>query len=61
MLFDMIFLNMQGDKVRWWPLHHDDQECIGKIQLFVGSTITNDEANHIKVSFLPTHPHLSKF
>lgn len=37
-----------GDKVRWWPLHHDDQECIGKIQLFVGSTITNDEANHIK-------------
>ncbi|PRQ52410.1 hypothetical protein RchiOBHm_Chr2g0155201 [Rosa chinensis] len=37
-----------SDKVRWWPLHHDDQECIGKIQLSVGSTITNDEANHIK-------------
>ncbi|XP_004305865.1 PREDICTED: uncharacterized protein LOC101301517 [Fragaria vesca subsp. vesca] len=37
-----------SDKVRWWPLHHDDQQCIGKIQLCVGSTITNDEANHIK-------------
>ncbi|KAI5339991.1 hypothetical protein L3X38_019265 [Prunus dulcis] len=37
-----------NDKVRWWPLYHDDQECIGKIQLNIGSTITNDEANHIK-------------
>lgn len=56
MLFDVIFVTMQNDKVRWWPLYHDDQECIGKIQLNIGSTITNDEANHIKVSFLPTPP-----
>ncbi|GMY09592.1 hypothetical protein FCV25MIE_04831 [Fagus crenata] len=37
-----------SDKIRWWPIYHDDQECVGKIQLYIGSTITNDETNHIK-------------
>ncbi|KAE8075472.1 hypothetical protein FH972_014188 [Carpinus fangiana] len=37
-----------SDRVRWWPIYHDDQECVGKIQLFIGSTITNDETNQIK-------------
>ncbi|KAB2610761.1 hypothetical protein D8674_018793 [Pyrus ussuriensis x Pyrus communis] len=37
-----------SDKLRWWPLYHDDQECIGKIQLSIGSVITSDEDNHIK-------------
>ncbi|XP_038704638.1 uncharacterized protein LOC120000578 [Tripterygium wilfordii] len=37
-----------GDRIRWWPLYHDDQECIGKIQLSIGSTITCDETNNIK-------------
>ncbi|WCJ37293.1 hypothetical protein M5689_018443 [Euphorbia peplus] len=37
-----------SDKIRWWPLYHDDQECVGKIQLSIGSTITCDETNNIK-------------
>lgn len=43
-------LTMQSDRIRWWPIYHEDQECVGKIQLFIGSTITNNETNHIKVS-----------
>lgn len=45
---------MQSDRIRWWPLYHEDQECVGKIQLFIGSTITQDETNNIKVSVLST-------
>ncbi|KAF6141359.1 hypothetical protein GIB67_008536 [Kingdonia uniflora] len=37
-----------SDKVRWWPLYHDDHECVGKVQLSIGSTITYDEVNPIK-------------
>ncbi|XP_037494185.1 uncharacterized protein LOC105643473 [Jatropha curcas] len=37
-----------SDRIRWWPLLHDDQECLGKIQLSIGSTITCDETNNIK-------------
>ncbi|KAM3684561.1 hypothetical protein ACJW31_11G053000 [Castanea mollissima] len=37
-----------SDRIRWWPIYHEDQECVGKIQLFIGSTITNNETNHIK-------------
>ncbi|XP_062107072.1 uncharacterized protein LOC133818305 isoform X3 [Humulus lupulus] len=37
-----------SDRIRWWPIYHDDQECIGKIQLSIGSTITNDETTHVK-------------
>lgn len=43
---------MQGDRIRWWNLYHDDQECVGKIQLSIGSTITCDDTNNIKVSLL---------
>ncbi|XP_065876631.1 uncharacterized protein [Euphorbia lathyris] len=37
-----------SDRIRWWPLYHNDQECVGKIQLSIGSTITSDETNNIK-------------
>ncbi|KAL5581652.1 hypothetical protein UlMin_014094 [Ulmus minor] len=37
-----------NDKIRWWPIYHDDQECIGKIQLSIGTTIMSDENNHVK-------------
>ncbi|PON88015.1 hypothetical protein TorRG33x02_162170 [Trema orientale] len=37
-----------SERIRWWPIYHDDQECIGKIQLYIGSTITNEETNHVK-------------
>ncbi|KAJ4730295.1 Pesticidal crystal cry8Ba protein [Melia azedarach] len=37
-----------NDRIRWWPIYHDDQECVGKIQLSIGSTITSGEANQIK-------------
>ncbi|KAJ0052672.1 hypothetical protein Pint_01781 [Pistacia integerrima] len=37
-----------NDRIRWWPIYHDDQECVGKIQLSIGSTITSGESNHIK-------------
>jgi hypothetical protein len=40
---------MQSDRIRWWPINHDDNECVGKIQLSIGSTMTSDENNHIKV------------
>lgn len=50
----MIVGIIQNDRIRWWPIYHDDQECVGKIQLSIGSTITSDETNHIKVSFY--HP-----
>ncbi|KAK2647676.1 hypothetical protein Ddye_015165 [Dipteronia dyeriana] len=37
-----------NDRVRWWPIYHDDQECVGKIQLSIGRTITSGETNNIK-------------
>ncbi|KAI5565855.1 hypothetical protein BDE02_14G147700 [Populus trichocarpa] len=42
------FNDNPSDRIRWWPLYHEDQECVGKIQLFIGSTITQDETNNIK-------------
>ncbi|CAI9088988.1 OLC1v1023465C1 [Oldenlandia corymbosa var. corymbosa] len=36
------------EKVKWWPIHHDDHECIGKVQLSINWTSTNDEPTHIK-------------
>ncbi|MED6106296.1 hypothetical protein PIB30_003706 [Stylosanthes scabra] len=39
-----------SDKIRWWPIYHDEQECVGKIQLSIGSTMTSDENNQIKSS-----------
>ncbi|KAJ1383867.1 hypothetical protein SESBI_43006 [Sesbania bispinosa] len=37
-----------NDRIRWWPIYHDEHECVGKIQLSIGSTMTSDENNHIK-------------
>ncbi|KAH1062962.1 hypothetical protein AAZX31_02G291000 [Glycine max] len=37
-----------SDRIRWWPVYHDERECVGKIQLSIGSTMTSDENNHIK-------------
>lgn len=37
-----------SDRIRWWPINHDDNECVGKIQLSIGSTMTSDDNNHIK-------------
>ncbi|KAG5545886.1 hypothetical protein RHGRI_018143 [Rhododendron griersonianum] len=37
-----------NDRIRWWPIYHDDQECVGKVQLSIGSTIRCDETAHIK-------------
>ena len=51
MSHDLIVQTMQNDRIRWWPIYHDDQECVGKVQLFIGSTITCDDTAHIKVSF----------
>ncbi|KAB2613417.1 hypothetical protein D8674_035733 [Pyrus ussuriensis x Pyrus communis] len=48
LLVEVQDMKKSSDKLRWWPLYHDDQECIGKIQLNIGSMITSDEANHIK-------------
>ncbi|KAK7258316.1 hypothetical protein RIF29_23889 [Crotalaria pallida] len=37
-----------SDRIRWWPIYHEDHECVGKIQLSIGSTMTSNENNHIK-------------
>ncbi|KAL6312071.1 hypothetical protein AAG906_027278 [Vitis piasezkii] len=38
-----------SERIRWWSIFHDDHECVGKVQLSIGSTITFDETNHIKL------------
>ncbi|XP_047333688.1 uncharacterized protein LOC124937465 [Impatiens glandulifera] len=37
-----------NDKTQWWPIYHDDHECVGKIQLSIGIAITSDETSQIK-------------
>ncbi|GMI69179.1 RESPONSIVENESS TO ABA SALT AND DROUGHT 1 [Hibiscus trionum] len=37
-----------NERIRWWPIYHEDEECVGKIQLSIGSTITCDETSQIK-------------
>ncbi|XP_031375043.1 uncharacterized protein LOC116189497 isoform X2 [Punica granatum] len=37
-----------NDKIRWWPIYHDDNECVGKIQLCITTAITSDENHNIK-------------
>ncbi|KAL6999813.1 hypothetical protein U1Q18_000969 [Sarracenia purpurea var. burkii] len=48
-----------SDRIQWWSIYHDDQECVGKVQLCIGSTISCDETAQIKV-FLPTKLNLLK-
>lgn len=40
--------DIPSDRVRWWPIYHDGHECVGKVQLSIGSTITCDETNPMK-------------
>ncbi|CAO2813042.1 unnamed protein product [Amaranthus hypochondriacus] len=40
----------QSDKVRWWPIYHSEHECIGKIQLFIASSVPDEEGKHMKTS-----------
>ncbi|XP_071715042.1 uncharacterized protein [Rutidosis leptorrhynchoides] len=37
-----------NDRVKWWPIYHEDNECIGKAQLSITSTITSDETASLK-------------
>ncbi|KAK1416633.1 hypothetical protein QVD17_25748 [Tagetes erecta] len=39
-----------NDRIKWWPVYHedDDNECIGKVQLSITSTVTSDETTHLK-------------
>ncbi|PHT76922.1 hypothetical protein T459_20444 [Capsicum annuum] len=37
-----------SDKIRWWPIYHDDNECVGKVQLSINCTITSDETAQVK-------------
>ncbi|XP_022758871.1 uncharacterized protein LOC111305517 [Durio zibethinus] len=37
-----------NERIRWWPIYHEDEECVGKIQLSIGSTITCEETSQIK-------------
>lgn len=39
-----------NEKTRWWPIYHEEHECIGKIQLSIASSIANEEGNGIKGS-----------
>ncbi|KAL7129260.1 hypothetical protein ABFS83_13G053500 [Erythranthe nasuta] len=32
-----------NDRGRWWPIYHNDNECVGKVLLSIGSTFTSDE------------------
>ncbi|KAL0443731.1 UNVERIFIED_CONTAM: hypothetical protein Slati_2095800 [Sesamum latifolium] len=41
-----------NDRVRWWPIYHNDNECVGKILLSIGSTFTSDETVLMKKSIL---------
>ena len=47
-LYIMVIVQiMQSDRIRWWPLLHDYQEWIAKIQLSIGSIMTFTETNNI--------------
>ncbi|KAL6535737.1 hypothetical protein OROHE_012581 [Orobanche hederae] len=37
-----------NDRVRWWPIYHNDHECVGKILLSIGSSLTTDETVPMK-------------
>ncbi|KAI3828709.1 hypothetical protein L1987_02818 [Smallanthus sonchifolius] len=35
-----------NDRIKWMPIYHEDNECIGKVQLSITST---DETTHLKM------------
>ncbi|KAL4588872.1 hypothetical protein LXL04_001769 [Taraxacum kok-saghyz] len=37
-----------NDRIKWWPIYYEENECIGKVQLSISSTITSDETTHLK-------------
>ncbi|XP_073135598.1 uncharacterized protein [Henckelia pumila] len=37
-----------NDRIRWWPIHLNDNECAGKVLLSIGSTFTSDETVALK-------------
>ncbi|CAA0816274.1 Unknown protein [Striga hermonthica] len=37
-----------NDRVRWWPIYHIDNECVGKVLLSIGSSFTTDETMPMK-------------
>ncbi|KAI3774836.1 hypothetical protein L1987_49398 [Smallanthus sonchifolius] len=37
-----------NDRIKWWPIYHEDNECIGKVQLSITSTVISDETTHLK-------------
>ncbi|ERN19071.1 uncharacterized protein LOC18447445 isoform X1 [Amborella trichopoda] len=37
-----------NDRIRWWPIYHEDQECVGKVQLSISTTSTSGELSSIK-------------
>ncbi|GFP90263.1 hypothetical protein PHJA_001170200 [Phtheirospermum japonicum] len=37
-----------NDRVRWWPIYHNDHECVGKVLLSIGSLFTTDETVPMK-------------
>lgn len=43
---------MQNDRIRWWPLHRDEHECVGKVQLYICGAVTCDESSQMKVQFV---------
>ncbi|XP_039124008.1 uncharacterized protein LOC120260571 isoform X2 [Dioscorea cayenensis subsp. rotundata] len=38
----------QSEIVRWWPLHHGDDGCIGKVQLIISICSISDRMNSLK-------------
>ncbi|XP_068636555.1 uncharacterized protein [Aristolochia californica] len=41
-------IDNSNDGLRWWPIYHEDQECVGKVQLLISSTSICAEANAVK-------------
>ncbi|XP_075506452.1 uncharacterized protein LOC142543220 [Primulina tabacum] len=37
-----------NERIRWWPIHLNDNECAGKVLLSMGSTFTSDETVALK-------------
>ncbi|MFS7906429.1 hypothetical protein Hanom_Chr01g00059071 [Helianthus anomalus] len=36
-----------NDRIRWWPIYHEDNECIEKVHFSITSTVTSDESTHL--------------
>ncbi|GAB2285161.1 hypothetical protein Dimus_019614 [Dionaea muscipula] len=42
------FADNPSSKIHWWPIYQDGNECVGKIQLSITSTIRSSRDNHIQ-------------